>query len=248
MNAVLIQSVLRLGLRMKNDLNIKSRIILALDYDNVEECVNLIRETKDFIGVYKLGLEFFVAQGMNGVLQIKNQFPDIKIFLDLKLHDIPNTVKGAALAINRLNPLFLTVHASGGQEMIRAATNALPDTYITAVTVLTSLDSQALAGMGMPSDSEKLAVQLALSSVESGARAIVCSPLEVAKIRAAVGDGVVLITPGVRPANTSLDDQKRVMSPEQALKAGSDLLVIGRPITQSANPGQAAAEIYKTLA
>ena len=225
----------------------KPPIILAIDTDNLDVAQRWVEITSPFVSAVKLGLEFYLKFGHHGVRAISSA-SDSDIFLDLKLHDIPNTVKGAALAINRLDPLFLTVHASGGQEMIRAATNALPGTYITAVTVLTSLDSQALAGMGMPSNSEKLAVQLALSSIESGARAIVCSPLEVAKIRAAVGDGVVLITPGVRPANTSLDDQKRVMSPEQALKAGSDLLVIGRPITQSANPGQAAAEIYKSLA
>lgn len=232
---------------MKADLNLNSKIVLALDYDNIDDCVNLIKLTREHVGVYKLGLEFYVKQGMQGVVKLQREFPDIEIFLDLKLHDIPNTVKGAAVAVAPINPLFLTVHASGGAEMIKAASNALPNTFITAVTVLTSLDSESLEGMGLPNDAEKLAVQLAINAVKSGARAIVCSPREVKKIRDAVGEKVVLITPGVRPASSSLDDQKRVMTPTEAISAGADLLVIGRPITQSPDPAQAAAEIYRSL-
>lgn len=228
-------------------LNLNSKIIVALDFDNIDDCIELIKITKDYVGVYKLGLEFYLAKGIDGVLQIQNMYPDLKIFLDLKLHDIPNTVKAAALAIAQVEPLFLTVHAAGGQKMIRAASDALPNTYVTAVTVLTSLNSDSLVEMGLPNDPERWAVQLASNAVEAGARAIVCSPLEVGKIRSAVGQNVVLITPGVRPTSSALDDQKRVMTPEEAVNAGADLLVIGRPITQSPDPRELAARIYRSL-
>lgn len=224
-----------------------SPIILALDSADVDAVLSMVDKTKEYVGVYKLGLEFYLAQGSSGVAKIQQAHPEVKIFLDLKLHDIPNTVKGACKSIASLNPFILTVHASGGAEMIRAAAEVLPNTLIAAVTVLTSLDSEQLKVMGLPDDPTTLAVTLAKNAVENGARAIVCSPLEVAVIKAAVGDRAVLITPGVRMASSSSDDQKRVMTPAQATAAGSDYLVIGRPITGATDPHLAAADIFASI-
>ncbi|MFM1938121.1 MAG: hypothetical protein RLZZ320_979 [Actinomycetota bacterium] len=224
-----------------------SQIILALDKADVDSVLSMIEKTKEYVGVYKLGLEFYLAQGSSGVVEIQQAHPDIKIFLDLKLHDIPNTVKGACKSISALNPFILTVHAAGGAEMIRAAADVLPNTLITAVTVLTSLDASELKIMGLPKDPTTLAITLAQNAVENGARAIVCSPLEVAAIKSALGDRAVLITPGVRMASSISDDQKRVMTPAQAIAAGSNYLVIGRPITGAADPNLAAAEIFASI-
>jgi orotidine-5'-phosphate decarboxylase len=224
-----------------------SPIILALDNAEVDSVLLMIEKTKDYVGVYKLGLEFYLAQGLSGVAEIQQVHPEIKIFLDLKLHDIPNTIKGACKSISALNPFILTVHASGGAEMIRAAAEVLPNTLITAVTVLTSLDAAQLKAMGLPDDPNTLAVTLAENAVENGARAIVCSPHEVSQIKAAIGKNALLITPGVRMASSSSDDQKRVMTPAQAIAAGSDYLVIGRPITGAAEPHLAAADIFASI-
>ena len=176
--------------------------------------------------------------------------PDIEVFLDLKLHDIPATVGGAARAVAALRPTYLTVHASGGPEMIAAAVTALPHTSITAVTVLTSLNADELTAIGMVGPVSEAVVRLARLAVDAGARSIVCSPQEVAAVRAEVGPGVVLITPGVRPASgegSATADQSRVATPEAALAAGADLLVIGRPITAAADPGAAALRLAQSL-
>lgn len=224
-----------------------SPIILALDSPDVASVLSMMDQTKEYVGVYKLGLEFYLSRGLSGVAQIQAAHPDVKLFLDLKLHDIPNTVKGACESVSSLNPYFLTVHASGGAEMIRSAAQAVPQTRITAVTVLTSIDVNELKAMGLPDDPTGLAVNLAMNAVENGARAIVCSPLEVTAIKAVLGERAVLITPGVRMASSSTDDQKRVMTPAQAIAAGSDYLVIGRPITGAADPHLAAAEIFASI-
>ena len=157
-------------------------------------------------------------------------------------------MRGAALAVAPLAPTYLTVHAAGGAEMIAAAVEALPGTRITAVTVLTSLDEQALEAIGLIGPARGAAVRLATLAVRAGARAVVCSPHEVAAIRAAVGPDVTLITPGVRPAGAALDDQKRVATPAQAIADGADLLVIGRPITAAEDRRAAAIAIASELA
>ena len=178
-------------------MNKQSRIILALDSTDIQSVKSMIKITEHEIGIYKLGLEFYLSNGLPGVLEIQNTFPDIDIFLDLKLHDIPNTVKKSAATVAKSRPRFLTVHAAGGSEMIKGAAQELPNTEITAVTVLTSLDEIALSSMGFPADPLKLAVDLAVNATKNGARAVVCSPLEVAAIRAAVGPEITLITRGV---------------------------------------------------
>jgi orotidine-5'-phosphate decarboxylase len=225
----------------------KSPIILALDTPDVTSAMAMIDKTLDFISIYKLGLEFFLAHGKTGVSEIQRKFPDVDIFLDLKLHDIPNTVAGASLSIAELHPRFLTVHAAGGTEMVRAAAKNLPMTSITAVTVLTSLGSEELLGLGLPSDPTTLAISLAERALLGGATSIVCSPHEAATLRHKLGTTITIITPGVRPKNSSHDDQNRVMTPREAINQGANYVVIGRPITQASSPHDAAKEIRNSL-
>lgn len=223
-----------------------SPIILAVDTKEISVANSLIESTKEYIGVYKLGLEFFLANGRSGVQEIQTRHPGTRIFLDLKLHDIPNTVAKAATSLESLGIEFLTVHASGGSAMIEGAAKALPKTKIVAVTVLTSLDSAELAKLGLGTNVEKIVVNWAQSAIQSGAKAIVASPLEVSALRNALPSDIELITPGIR-FESGKDDQARTMSPAEAIAAGADYLVVGRPISGAPNPGRAAQEIFKSV-
>jgi orotidine-5'-phosphate decarboxylase len=224
-----------------------SKVILALDFSDMASTVEMINLTKEHIGIYKLGLEFYLAHGKSGVKEIQSRFTDIEVFLDLKLHDIPNTVAGACRSVADINPKFLTVHASGGSKMISAASSTLPKVEITAVTILTSLDQEQMIAMGLSENIESLTLTLAKNAVNSGARAIVSSPQEVSLLRRHLGEKVILITPGVRPSGAERDDQERVMTPRQAIEAGADFVVIGRPITKASDPIQAAEAITASL-
>ena len=218
----------------------KAPIVLAVDTPDLKTAVEWVKATQESVSVFKLGLEFFLTFGSDGVKAIKD-VTDSDIFLDLKLHDIPHTVSGATKAIAHLAPKFLTVHASGGGAMIRAAVEAAPKTYITGVTILTSLSEEDVHQIGFSANALTSAVGLSNLASQSGARAIVCSPLEIAAIRAAVGSQPIIITPGVRPADsTQSDDQVRTMTPSAAIQTGASLVVIGRPITQSWSQGSAA--------
>jgi orotidine-5'-phosphate decarboxylase len=218
----------------------KAPIVLAVDTSDLEIAKRWVEATHESVSVYKLGLEFFLNFGQAGVKAIQD-VTDSDIFLDLKLHDIPHTVAGAASAIGELAPRFLTVHSSGGREMVRAAVDAVPRTSITAVTILTSLSEEDLFEIGYANNALESAVALATLSVNAGAKAIVCSPLEISAIRAVVAPEIEIITPGVRPAtNAPADDQKRVMTPRDAIAAGASLLVMGRPITSAWKDGAAA--------
>ncbi len=218
----------------------KAPIVLAVDTSDLEIAKRWVEATHESVSVFKLGLEFFLNFGQAGVAAIQD-VTDSDIFLDLKLHDIPHTVAGAATAIKSLAPRFLTVHASGGKEMVAAAVDALPGTSITAVTILTSLSEEDLFEIGYANNALESAVALAKLSVNAGAKAIVCSPLEIASIRSAIGPDIEIITPGVRPqADANSDDQKRTMTPVDAINAGASLLVIGRPITSAWKDGAAA--------
>lgn len=218
----------------------KAPIILAVDTSDLDTAKRWVEATHESVSVFKLGLEFFLNFGQAGVATIQD-LTDSDIFLDLKLHDIPHTVAGAARAVSSLSPRFLTVHASGGRDMVSAAVEALPGSAITAVTILTSLSEEDLFEIGYANNALESAVALAKLSVNAGAKAIVCSPLEIASIRAAVGPDIEIITPGVRPASESKsDDQKRTMTPVDAITAGASLLVIGRPITGAWKEGAAA--------
>ena len=229
----------------------RSPIILALDTNSVDIAGQWISTTRDSIDIYKVGLEFFLKFGHDGLRKLY-EFGDFELFLDLKLHDIPNTVKAAVDAVKDLSPRFLTVHASGGAPMISAAAQTAPDISITAVTVLTSISPEVLTEMGIESSPLNLATRLAANAVSAGATSIVCSPLEVARIKEVTRGKALLITPGVRPAGSALGDQSRVMTPRDAIDAGSDYLVIGRPITShfATSPeamASAAKEILDSL-
>lgn len=218
----------------------KAPIVLAVDTPDLQTAIQWVRATQEHISVFKLGLEFFLTFGADGVKAIQDE-TDSDIFLDLKLHDIPHTVSGAAKAVSQLKPKFLTVHASGGRAMVRAAAEAMPDTYITGVTILTSMSEADVIEVGFKSSALDSAVSLAKVAIAGGARAIVCSPLEIAAVRAAVGAEPFIITPGVRPLDMAgSDDQQRTMTPEDAIQSGASLVVIGRPITQKWSDGASA--------
>jgi orotidine-5'-phosphate decarboxylase len=215
-------------------------IILAVDTRDLDVAKRWVEATRESVAVYKLGLEFFLTFGSAGVSQIKDDF-GVDIFLDLKLHDIPNTVASAATAIAHINPRFLTVHASGGSAMVKAAVEAVPHIDITAVTILTSLSEEDLFEIGYANHALESAVALADLSVRAGAKAIVSSPLEIAAIRSSVGPAPIIITPGVRPAGTAgSDDQVRTMTPGDAIASGANYVVIGRPITGAWSKGATA--------
>ncbi len=224
-------------------MNAKAPIILAVDTSDLEVAKSWISLTAEHISVFKLGLEFFLNFGAEGVRAVTEN-SDAKIFLDLKLHAIPNTVAHAARSAATLNPFFLTVHASGGSAMIQAAVQAAPQTKITAVTVLTSMSESDVDAVGFRDGSLKSATRLAQLAVAAGASAIVCSPLETAAIRQAIGNQPLIITPGVRPLSmVGKDDQTRTMTPSEAIAAGANYVVIGRPITGAWEP--AGVEITK---
>jgi len=225
---------------------VRAPIAVALDAPDAETAARWARAVTPHVAVVKVGLELFCRTGPSIIDSVRGG-SGADLFLDLKLHDIPNTVAGAVRSVSRLKPRYLTVHATGGPDMVRAAVDAADGICIAAVTVLTSMDEQALDAVGLAGPSLDAVKRLAVLAVGSGAGALVCSPHEVAAVRAEVGPDVVLITPGVRLAGADVQDQARVATPEQALADGADLLVIGRPITGAADPGAAAARIAASL-
>ena len=217
-----------------------SPIILAVDTSDFDTARAWIDATRESIDIYKLGLEFFLTFGCEGIESIARE-SGASIFLDLKLHDIPNTVKKSAAVVDHLHPRFLTVHASGGAAMVSAAVAAVTSTSITAVTVLTSLADADLSVLGYAKPALETAVSMARVATAAGATSIVCSPLEIEAIRAVIPQSVEIITPGVRPADEAGgDDQMRTMTPAQAMKSGANFLVIGRPITSRWSEGKPA--------
>jgi orotidine-5'-phosphate decarboxylase len=224
----------------------RAPIAVAIDTPDRETAALWSNAVSPYVQLVKIGLELFCRTGPD-IVNVVRGGTGVGLFLDLKLHDIPNTVAGAASAVARLKPTYLTVHATGGAAMIRAAVDAAPDVRIAAVTVLTSLDEDAMYAIGLRGPASDAAKRLAVLAVGAGARALVCSPHEVAALRAEVGPDVVLITPGVRPAGSDVGDQARVATPAQALADGADLLVIGRPITGDPDPRTAAARIAASL-
>ncbi|MEU9832869.1 orotidine-5'-phosphate decarboxylase [Streptosporangium sp. NPDC048047] len=221
-------------------------IAVALDAPDLETAARWAALVTPHVSTIKVGLELYLRYGPEVIASVRGA-SGVDIFLDLKLHDIPNTVAGAARAVGRLRPAILTVHAGGGPAMISEAVQALPDTKVAAVTVLTSLSEADLERIGLAGPSGDAVRRLAAMAVGAGAQALVCSPQEVAAVRGEVGPDITLITPGVRPAGSGSQDQARVATPERALADGADLLVIGRPITGSADPGAAAAGIAAAL-
>ncbi|ETK36303.1 orotidine-5'-phosphate decarboxylase [Microbispora sp. ATCC PTA-5024] len=221
-------------------------IAVALDAPDLETAARWAGLVTPHVSTVKVGLELYLRYGPDVIASVRGA-SGVNVFLDLKLHDIPNTVSAAARAVARLKPGILTVHAAGGPAMIRAAVDAAPNAKIAAVTLLTSLSEADLAGIGIQGPPADAVRRMAAVAVGAGAQALVCSPREVAAVRAEVGPGVTLITPGVRPVGADSQDQARVATPEEAIAHGADLLVIGRPITGSPDPGAAAAGIAAAL-
>jgi orotidine-5'-phosphate decarboxylase len=221
-------------------------IAVALDAPDLETAARWAGLVTPHVSTLKIGLELYLRYGPEVVASVRGASA-VQVFLDLKLHDIPATVAAAARAVARLRPAMLTVHAAAGPAAIQAAAQAAPASRIVAVTVLTSLGEADLDRIGLAGPASAAVRRLAALAVEAGATGLVCSPQEVAEVRSEVGEGIMLITPGVRPAGADVNDQARVATPEEALRAGADLLVIGRPITGAADPGAAAAAIAASL-
>jgi orotidine-5'-phosphate decarboxylase len=224
------------------------RIITAIDENNPQKAIELARPLIPHCGLIKLGLEYFVANGKAGIDIFAEN--NANIFLDLKFHDIPNTVFGAVKSSLHPAVKMLTIHASGGLEMMQKALEAVSyaenPPLVLAVSILTSLDDQALQEIGFARTMQEQVLHLAELALKAGIKGMVCSPLEIAAIRARFGRDLILVTPGIRTENLG-DDQKRVLTPRQAIDAGADYLVIGRPITGSANPQEKLAEIVREI-
>lgn len=226
-------------------------LIAALDTQSPQQAQAWAKAVGPSAGAVKLGMEFAYAAGFQAVADVAGTTP---LFLDLKLHDIPNTVGSAIRALSYLRPKMLTVHASGGRAMMEAARTARDDAFpandrpaLLAVTVLTSLDDAALAETGVGDGARAQVLRLGKLAMQSGMDGLVCSAHEIAPLRDSLGDAPLLVTPGIRPAGSQAGDQKRVMTPAEARSAGADWIVVGRPITQAENPAAAAAAILAEL-
>ena len=225
------------------------RIFVAIDTPDLTTASDLTAAVGSTVGGIKLGLEFFVARGPDGVGQIATAAGSAPLFLDLKLHDIPNTVAGAVRSAARLKPAFITLHASGGEAMMRAAADAAGSSgaKLLGITVLTSLDDEDLAAVGQSRPGADQVRRLAALAQRSGLDGVVCAPPEVPLLRSDCGPDFTLVVPGVRPSWAAADDQKRVMTPAEAVANGADYLVIGRPITRAADPAEAVRRIAAEL-
>ncbi len=229
----------------------KEKIIVALDVPSADAAVRVAQKLRGHVGLFKVGKEVFTAEGPAVARRLIAE--GIKVFLDLKFHDIPNTVRAAAHQAGLLGVSLITIHASGGSKMIAAAaegvrlaakeTGVAQPAKVLAITALTSLSAEDLAEIGFAGSPEEVVVRLARLAKASGADGVVASPREIAVIRAACGPNFLIVTPGIRPAAGSTDDQARTATPESAIRAGADYLVIGRPITGAADPVAAADAI-----
>jgi orotidine-5'-phosphate decarboxylase len=226
-------------------------IYCAIDTPDLGQAKNLVQQVVSAGCGIKLGLEFFNMFGPQGVEALMNDAPDASLFLDLKFHDIPNTVAGAVNAISKaFAPDYLNIHAAGGSEMMCAARDAVYDgskTRLLAVTILTSLDQKSLAQVGYAGSSQDNVLRLANLTQDAGLAGIVCSAHEIVPVRQLCEDDFVLMVPGIRPLGSDKGDQKRVMTPKVAMTAGATHLVIGRPITQAPDPTRAAQDILDRL-
>jgi orotidine-5'-phosphate decarboxylase len=230
-------------------------IIAALDVPSAEQALKLAEAIAPAVGAFKIGKELFVAAGPDIVHRVRAT--GAQVFLDLKFHDIPNTVAKAVASAVRLDVQMLTIHTSGGSEMMRAAEKSAQDTakaagrpgpLVLGVTVLTSSNRDTLAEIGCDADPENQVLRLAQLAVKAGLRGLVCSPLEIAALRKILPAAVQLVTPGIRTGAEQADDQKRTLSPREAMRAGANWLVVGRPIYAAENPRAAAENILRSLA
>lgn len=230
-------------------MSVGSRVIVALDTPSAESALNMVDGLGDEATFYKVGLELFTSAGPEVVQTLVER--QKRVFLDLKLHDIPNTVRSAAAAVAHLGADMITVHAAGGSEMIEAAREGLGDSAkLLAVTVLTSMSAAELGGVwGRPLESvPEEVLRLAEIARGAGADGVVSAASEAPRVRASVGDAFLLVVPGIRPSGAGLQDQKRVATPGYALRAGADYLVIGRPITKADDPAAALRSIHAEIA
>ncbi len=222
-----------------------SRIAVALDVPDLDTAKQLIDATREHVGTFKVGLELYTAVGPAAVEAV--HAAGAKCFLDLKLHDIPTTMGRSVARAASMGVAFLTVHAVAGLDSLRRASDNAGSTRLLAVTVLTSLDAEALEAIGLKGGPRNAVDRLAKLAWDAGLRGFVTSAHECAALRETLGEQAFLVAPGIRPANSDLGDQKRVMTPADAIKAGADLLVVGRPIRDADNPAEAAADIARQV-
>ncbi|MCP4504222.1 MAG: orotidine-5'-phosphate decarboxylase [Deltaproteobacteria bacterium] len=231
----------------------KEHLALALDTPRLDVAEDLVRRTREVVGVYKIGLEMFTAYGPKAVERIKNL--DVKVFLDLKLHDIPHTVAGAVKSASNLGVNFLTLHGLGGKRMMQAAVEARNETHLggdklqlLAVSILTHHAANELEELGLSEDPDVEVKRLVSLATQAGISGCVCSPEEAALIREAQGADFFIVTPGIRPDGAARGDQSRTATPQEAVVAGSNLLVVGRPIRTAPDPKIAAQEVLDAIA
>lgn len=226
------------------------KLILALDLPDRESALKILDELRGKLEWVKIGLQMYLKYGADFVREVSGM--GFKIFLDLKLFDIPNTVASAVESVSALPVSMLTIHASGGREMMRRAVESAaernPELLILGVTVLTSFDADSLAETGVELEPEWQVEKLAKLAVDSGLKGLVCSPLEIEGLRSILPEDTVLVTPGIRPSGSSADEQKRIMTPADAARAGSDFIVVGRPILKAENPAFAISKILEEIA
>lgn len=224
-------------------------LILALDLDTRQEAVRILRPLQGRLRWAKIGLQMFTAHGPEVVREVGGM--GFNVFLDLKLHDIPNTVAKAVASVATLPVGMLTIHTSGGREMMawaqKAQADHAPELLLLGVTVLTSLDTDAIRETGVATTAAEQVDRLARLAVDAGLKGLVCSPHETPALRRALPAGIRLVTPGIRPADSGADEQKRVMTPREAAKAGADYIVVGRPILRAPDPAEAVARIQAEL-
>ena len=225
----------------------KKKVIVALDNQNLKQIVSLVKKIKSEVYGFKIGKEFFYNYGIEGYKKIYELSPNI--FLDLKLHDIPNTVKKGMNAISKLEPYFVTIHISGGDNMLKAANLTKNNIKILGVSILTSLNSDLTKKYYYNKNIETIVSNYTQYALENNLDGIVCSPKEISIVKNKAQKKLLIITPGIRPINYDIsnDDQSRTMTPKEAIKAGADYLVIGRPITQSKNPLKILKSINDSL-
>ncbi len=232
----------------------KNPIIAALDVPTAEQALKLAEQIAPAVGAFKIGKELFVSAGPDIVRRVRAT--GAAVFLDLKFHDIPNTAAKAVASAVRLDVQMLTIHTSGGSDMMRAAEKSAQDTakslgrpapLVIGVTVLTSSNNETLAEIGCEADTEKQVLRLAQLAVKSGLRGLVCSPLEIVALRKILPAHIQLVTPGIRNGAEKADDQKRTLTPREAMQAGASWLVIGRPIYAAENPRAAAEKILESI-
>jgi len=232
----------------QNNLSPKDKLAVALDFPDAQEAINLVDRLDGACQWFKVGMELYYAAGNSIIHQLRDR--GFSVFLDLKLHDIPNTVAGAVRSATRAGASLLTIHASGGAAMMRAAAVAAcapGSPRLLAVTVLTSMDATELAGTGITASPADQVLRLARLAQASGIDGMVCSAEEVATLRRETGPNTLLVIPGIRPAGSAVEDQKRIATPAQAIAQGASMLVVGRPITRASNPAEAAKSILREI-